>query len=127
MEGYDVSTYDSAAGAGTSTVIAFIYIAVLILLLVAIWKIYVKAGRPGWASLIPLYNCYVYYDIAMGNGWLFLLSFVPFVNIVISIIVTHRLSKAFGHGVGFTLGLLFLSPIFIPILAFGSSEYEGPQ
>ncbi len=127
MEGYDVSTYDSAAGAGTSTVIAFIYIAVLILLLVAIWKIYVKAGRPGWASLIPLYNCYVYYDIAMGNGWLFLLSFVPFVNIVISIIVTHRLSKAFGHGVGFTLGLLFLSPIFIPILAFGSSEYKGPQ
>lgn len=103
------------------------WLAIAVVMLVAVWKMYVKADRPGWASLIPFYNTYVMYDIAMGNGWLFLLSFIPFVNIVMSVVVLYKLAKAFGKGTGFALGLIFLSPIFICILGFGSAEYEGPQ
>ncbi|MBE5923298.1 MAG: signal peptidase I [Lachnospiraceae bacterium] len=94
-------------------------------MLVCEWKIYSKAGEPGWAVIVPFYNLYVLFKIAMGNGWLFLLMLVPFVNFVVAIIMIFKLSSAFGHGVGFGFGLLFLPVIFIPILAFGSSEYVG--
>ena len=94
-------------------------------MIVANWKLFTKAGEPGWAAIIPFYSNYVLFKIAFGNGWLFLLCLVPIVNIVINIMLFFKLSKAFGHGVGFGLGLLFLSPIFLLILAFGSSEYVG--
>lgn len=120
------SAYDAAAS-GISAGIVIFYIAVVVLLIVAVWKIYVKADRHGWASLIPIYNTYVMFDIAMGNGWLFLLMFVPIVNWVMSIVVLYKLAKAFGKGIGYTLGLIFLCPIFVCMLGFGSAEYEGPQ
>lgn len=106
----------------------FIVILILsVVMIVALWKIYAKAGEPGWASIVPFYCNYVLFKIAMGNGWLFLLLFVPVVNIVFGIMVYFKLAKAFGKGVGFGFGLLFLTPIFILILAFGSAEYIGAQ
>lgn len=106
----------------------FIVILILsVVMIVAMWKIYAKAGEPGWASIVPFYCNYVLFKIAMGNGWLFLLLFVPVVNIVFGIMVYFKLAKAFGKGVGFGFGLLFLTPIFILILAFGSAEYIGAQ
>ena len=89
--------------------------------------VFVKAGKPGWASLIPFYNTYCLYDIAWGNGWLFLLTFVPCVGAIFGIIMLFKLAKAFGQGTGFGFGLLFLNTIFILILGFGKSEYVGPQ
>lgn len=94
--------------------------------IIACWKIFTKAGEPGWASIVPFYSQYILFKIAWGNGLLFLLMFVPVVNAVISVMVLYKLCKSFGQGVGFFLGMLFLSPIFIMILAFGSAEYLGP-
>jgi len=92
----------------------------------SIWRVFTKAGQPGWAAIIPIYNGIVMLQIAGKPIWWILLYLIPLVNIVISVIVTHNLSKNFGHGVGFTLGLIFLSGIFFPILAWGDSEYLGP-
>lgn len=101
-------------------------IAVIVFLVVAEWKVYTKAGQPGWAVLIPFYNFYILLKIVGKPGWWLLLLFVPIVNFVIGIYVLHLLSKSFGHGIGFTLGLIFLSFIFYPILGYGSSKYIGP-
>ena len=97
-----------------------------ILSLIATWRVYTKAGQPGWAALIPLYNMYILYKIAWGNGWRFLWLFVPIANVVVAIMMLFKLAKSFGKGTGFGFGLLFLMPIFILILAFGDARYHGP-
>ena len=125
MEGYDAAY--AAAASGFSAVYAILSLAISVLTLVAMWKLFVKAGRAGWKCLIPFYNTYCLYDIAWGNGWLFLLMFVPCVNVVVGIMMLFKLAKAFGQGTGFGFGLLFLNTIFILILGFGSAEYVGPQ
>lgn len=128
MESYDA--YDAAAtviSSGVMIVYSLFCLALAIVMLVAMWKIFVKAGKPGWACIVPFYSQYCLFDIAMGNGWLFLLSFVPCVNFVMTIICYLKLAKAFGKGTGFGLGLIFLGPIFTMILGFGKAEYIGPQ
>jgi hypothetical protein len=91
-----------------------------------IWKIFVKAGKPGWAAIIPFYNIYVELEILGLPWWFLLLMFVPVANIVISIMIIFGLAKVFGKSIGFGFGMLFLSFIFIPILAFSDARYEGP-
>ena len=118
---------DYAALAGVSAVFWIIYLAVIVFYVFVLWKIFVKAGEPGWASIVPFYNTYVLFKITWGNGWLFLLSLIPFVNVVILIITYVKLAQAFGKGGGFAAGLILLSFIFLPILAFDSSDYIGPQ
>lgn len=102
-------------------------IAVAVLLIVSMWKIYTKAGKPGWACLIPIYNTLVLLEI-VGKPWwwLLLILFVPIVNIVLLILVYHELSKSFGKDAGFTVGLVLLGFIFIPILGLGDAQYLGP-
>lgn len=115
-----------AAGFGAAMLVYWlVMMAICIVCIVAEWKLFVKAGEPGWAVLIPFYGQYVLFKIAMGNGWLFLLAFVPIVNIVVSIMVLFKLAQAFGKGIGYGFGLLFLAPIFICMLAFGDAEYVG--
>jgi hypothetical protein len=94
--------------------------------LIALWKIYTKAEQPGWACIIPIYSFYVMLKIIGKPWWWLLLLLIPGVNIVIAIWSINLLSKSFGNGVGFTLGLLFLGFIFYPILGFGSARYIGP-
>lgn len=125
MESYDAAY--AAAASGVSAVYVILSLAISVLTLVAMWKLFVKAGKAGWKCLIPFYNTYCLYDIALGNGWLFLLMFVPCVNVVVGIMMLFKLAKAFGQGTGFGFGLLFLNTIFILILGFGSAEYVGPQ
>ena len=116
-----------------------------ILIAVAAWRIMVKAGEPGWKGIIPVYNIYSLYKISWKTNMFlvlellssiiqsasdgFLLSFVGWIcsvaGLVIGIMGLHKVSKAFGHGAGFTLGLIFLNPIFLLILGFGSSQYLG--
>lgn len=100
--------------------------AVLILVIVSLWKVYVKAGRQGWEAIIPIYNLYVLVVIAGKPGWWTILFFIPIVGFIIGIMVYHELSKRFGKGPGFTVGLIFLPFIFFPILAFDSSVYAQP-
>lgn len=116
-----------AAAAGASTASTFISLVIVVITLVAMWKIFEKAGRAGWKCLIPFYNAYCLYDIVWGKGWMFLLMFVPIVNIIIQIMFVFKMAKTFGKGAGFGFGLLFLNTIFVLILGFGSAEYVGPQ
>ncbi len=113
-------------GAATGGAIgAIIEVLVAILVIAGMWKVFTKAGKPGWAAIIPIYNIIVLLQIAGKPAWWFLLFCIPVVNIVIAVIVMINVAKAFGKGTGFALGLLFLSPIFIPMLGFGSAQYIG--
>ena len=99
-----------------------------VLSIIALWKIYKKAGERGWASLIPIYRTYVLFKITWGNGWKFLFLLIPFANIVFLIITLVKLAKVFGKSSGFAVGLIFLNTIFMCILGFGKSQYQGvPQ
>jgi hypothetical protein len=89
----------------------------------AFWQIFVKAGKPGWAILIPFYNLYVLLEVAEKPGWWLILMFIPIVNVVISICMYIGLAEAFGKGVGFTIGLVLLPLIFVPILGFSNAKY----
>lgn len=104
---------------------------IYVLLIIAMWKIFTKAGKPGWASIIPIYNIVVMFQIIGLNPWLLLLYLIPVVNFVVAIVFSimqaSRLSKAFGKGTGFAFGLFFLNAIFLLILGFGDSKYIGIQ
>ena len=113
---------DGAAGGGFSSIIGLL---VAVLVIAGMWKVFTKAGKPGWASIIPIYNVVVLLQIAGKPIWWIVLLFIPIVNIVIAVMVMISVAKAFGKGTGFALGLLFLSPIFIPILGFSDAQYTG--
>jgi len=111
---------------GIGVVGGIVYLAVIVLLIASVWKVFVKAGKPGWAAIIPIYNAIVLLEIVGKPVWWIILLFIPFVNIIIAIIVYHQLSLSFGQGVGFTIGLLLLGVVFLPILGFGDAKYLGP-
>ncbi len=102
-----------------------VYLALIVFFVICYWKIYTKAGKPGWAAIVPIYNIIVLLEIVGKPVWWFLLMLIPCVNIVIAVIVSLELAKVFGKSTGFGVGLILLSPIFIPILAFGDAEYQG--
>ena len=103
--------------------LALFYTAIISLMLVSMWKIFVKAGKAGWASLVPIYNTIVMLEIAKLPVWYILLMFVPIVNAIIMVVIMAKMAKVFGKGTGFVMGMLFLPLIFYPILAFDKSEY----
>lgn len=105
--------------------LSFISFIICVIMIVSLWIIFKKAGKPGWAAIIPLYNAYMLYDISFGNGLFFLTSLIPVVNIVFLFILNYKLAKSFDKGIGYFLGLTFLSFIFYPLLAFSKSEYIG--
>lgn len=109
-----------AAGFG---IFMLVFLALAVLMIVSVWKVYTKAGKPGWASIIPIYNIVVLLEIVQKPIWWVILMFIPFVNIIVGIIMYSALAKSFGKGVGFTIGLILLPFIFYPILAFGKSTY----
>jgi len=103
-----------------------IYLLVLIfLVIIPYWKIFVKAGKPGWAAIIPIYNILVLLQIIKKPWWWIIMLIIPIVDIVFAVMMMYELAKSFGKGIGFTLGLIFLSIIFIPILGYGSAKYNG--
>lgn len=117
----DVSTGGLLAAFGHIWLFTMI---VSIVTIVAMWKLFKKAGKPGWASIIPIYNTYTLFDIVYpGHGIKFLLMLIPFVNIYIGIKCYIDLAKAFGKSGAYALGLIFLNPIFMCILGFDSSVY----
>ena len=103
-----------------------IYLGVIIFMIAAIWKVFVKAGQAGWAAIVPIYNTLVQLRIIGRPWWWLLLLFIPIVNIVILFMISIEMAKSFGRGAGFGVGLVFLPFIFYAILGFGSAVYIGP-
>ena len=99
--------------------------AIVVLMVAGMWKVFSKAGQPGWAVLIPIYNVYVLCKIAGRPGWWCLLYIVPIVSMIVAILVSLDVAKQFGKGAGFGLGLAVLGFIFYPILAFGDATFHG--
>ncbi len=122
QNGIDPAAAAAAAGIGMGMVI--VYLAICLLMIISLWKVFSKAGQPGWASLIPIYNAYVLLKVAGKPGWWLILMLIPLVNVIISIIVMIGLAANFGKGGGFTAGLILLPVIFWPMLAFGSAQYR---
>lgn len=117
---------DSYGGAGGGDIFSLIIgIVVALVMIAGMWKMFSKAGEPGWASIIPFYNAYVLFKITWGSGIKFLLLLIPIANIVVVIMTQIKLAKAFGKSTGFAVGLILLPPIFYVILGFDSSEYLG--
>ncbi|ATC65659.1 signal peptidase I [Nibricoccus aquaticus] len=106
-------------------VIGLLYLAIIVLVIAGFWKVFVKAGHPGWAAIVPIYNVYILLKIAGKPGWWLLLFFIPIVSLVIAILVSIDVAKAFGKGAGFGVGLALLGFVFYPILGFGDAEYQS--
>jgi len=98
---------------------------VMVFFIASMWKVFTKAGKPGWAVLVPIYNILVILQIAQKPWWWLLLMLVPIVNIVVAVLVYISFAHNFGRSTAFGIGLAFLGLIFIPILAWGNSEYQG--
>ncbi len=112
------------AAAGLGMGFMLIWLAVVVLMIAGMWKVFVKAGKPGWAAIIPIYNVVVLCEIAGKPAWWVVLFFIPFVNFVVAIILSIAVAKKFGKGTGYGLGLAFLSPIFYPMLGFSDARYD---
>jgi len=89
-----------------------------------LWKIFTKAGKPGWAAIVPIYNCIVLLEIVGKPIWWIILLLIPCVNIIVSIMLNVELAKKFGKGIGFAIGIIILPFVFIPILGFGKAQYN---
>lgn len=120
---YDYYSYSSPPAYNPLTTI--ISLALCVFVLVCMWIVFRKAGKPGWAAIVPFYNLYVLFDITWGSGMRFLLLLIPIYNIILGIQTQVRLARAFGKSGGFAAGLVFLPYIFIPLLAFGKETYQG--
>ena len=104
----------------------YLSLILLVLIIVALWYIFTKAGKPGWAAIIPFYNIWVAWEVAGKPGWWLVFCFIPIVNRVFWVILCLQLAPRFGKGTGFAVGLIFLPIIFLPIMGFDSSKYIAP-
>ena len=108
-----------------AAVALIIWLAVAVFMIAGVWRVFEKAGEPGWAALIPFYNAYVLCKIAGRPGARWLLLLIPWVGIVIMVVFMMDLAERFGRSRRFGVGLAFLGPIFFPILGFGPAQYGG--
>ena len=107
-----------------SPIAALVVLVVLVIFFTSLWKIFSKAGRPGWLSLVPIVNVYYLILIANRPGWWILFFLIPIVNVVVAILVTIGVANKFGKGSLFGVGMVFLPFIFYPLLAFTNTNYE---
>jgi uncharacterized membrane protein YhaH (DUF805 family) len=121
------TSFEYSAQGSLGTVPTLIILALVIFMIAAVWKVFVKAGEPGWACLIPIYNIIVLLKVSGKPVWWIILFIIPFVNFIISLLVSLGLAKNFGKGGGFGIGLWLLGPIFFPILGFGDAKFVGQK
>jgi hypothetical protein len=117
---------ESAMGIGLVFFLLAIILGFVVFIIAAMWKVFEKAGQPGWAVIIPIYNYYIMTKIAGKPGYWTLLLLIPLLNVVFLIWMYNMISKSFGKDEGFTVGLVLLGIVFWPILGFGSARYIGP-
>jgi hypothetical protein len=113
----------SSAGSSPLVLLALIVVVVIAFYVVAYWRIFEKAGQPGWGVIVPLYNAYLWCKIAGRPEWWMILLFIPLVNIAIALILALDIAKRFSKSDGFGIGLWLLSFVFIPILGYGTAQY----
>lgn len=104
-----------------------VWLAVMGVMIASMWKVFDKAGQPGWGCLVPFYNVFLMCKIANRPAWWMVLFFIPFVSIIAYAVISFDIAKSFGKGAGFGVGLFLLGFIFYPLLAFGSAEYYPPD
>ncbi|MGH7158130.1 MAG: DUF5684 domain-containing protein [Candidatus Saccharimonadales bacterium] len=123
---YFVTDYSdtTTVSGGMSAWMWVVTFAVVVVMIASMWQIYTKAGRPGWAAIIPVYNTLQLIWTAGKPWWWIILLFIPFVNIIALIVLYYNLAKAFGKGVGYTLLLILLPIIGFPMLAWGGATYK---
>lgn len=122
------STMEDGGGGGLiGIVMMLVWLAVVIGIIAGIWKVFVKAGKPGWACLIPIYNIVVLLQIVGRPIWWLVLLLIPIVSLVVAIIISIDMAKSFGKGTGYGIGLALLGFIFYPMLGFGDAKYQGPS
>jgi hypothetical protein len=107
-------------------IVAILYFALIVFLIASMWTVFTKAGQPGWAAIIPIYNIITLLKIVGKPWWWLFLYIIPIAGIVFLVWTYNMLSKSFGKTEGFTVGLVFLGIVFLPILAFGDAKYLGP-
>ena len=113
-------------GALFGGVFFLVWLAVVVLIFASLWKIFEKAGKPGWAGIVPIYNAIVLLEIVGRPIWWIVLLFVPCVGFVVGILLCIDLAKSFGKDAGYGIGLALLGFVFFPMLAFGDARYVGP-
>lgn len=130
---YSDAAIESVVNAIAGFIVAYVAIALIFSLIYAIaeWRLFSKAGCPGWAIFVPVYNTYCLFRLLFGKGWLFLLLLVPIVNFFVLLILPFRLGAVFSDGVGSAFGLglgfLFMPALFILLVGFGPFDYSGPN
>ena len=102
-----------------------VWLAIIVAVVAGTWKAFEKAGEPGWAAIVPIYNVYVMIKIGGNEWWWLILLFVPVINVIAILKISIDVAKAFGQGLGFGLGLWLLAFVFWPLLGFGDYEYQG--
>jgi len=115
-----------AAGAGAG-IVGLIYLLLILVTIIGCWKAYSKAGQPGWSCIIPIYNMIVWLQICGRPIWWIILLLIPLVNIIIFLVVSIDFAKSYGKGAGFGIGIFLIPFIFLPMIGFGSTSYQGPS
>ncbi|NCB04627.1 MAG: hypothetical protein EOM69_03795 [Clostridia bacterium] len=121
---FDFYTRTVTFGLGSAT--GLFALAMFVLVIIGQWRMFEKAGKPGWGTLIPIYNTYCLFDMAFGNGWAMLFLLIPIVNVVVGIVALVKIAQAFGQSGLFQLMTVLFSGICFLILGYGSAEYIGP-
>jgi hypothetical protein len=116
----------AAAAAGAAIIILLVELVLIGIMIVGLWTTFTKAGKPGWAAIIPIYNVIILLEIAGKPLWWIVLCLLPCVNVIAMLLISIDVAKSFRKGAGFGVGLAFLPFIFYPILGFGSAKYQGP-
>lgn len=111
--------------AGCGLIMGLVWLVVVVGVIAGLWKVFVKAGKPGWAAVVPIYNFIVILEIVGKPIWWIVLLFIPIANIVVAILVSIALAEKFGKSAAFGVGIALLGFIFIPILGFGDARYQG--
>lgn len=121
----NVSTFASSAG-GIGATMLIIYLVVIILAIAGMWATFQKAGKPGWAAIIPIYNVYVLLQVAGRPGWWLILFLIPFINVIVALVVSLDVAKNFGKSAVFgVIGLWLFSIVGYLMLGFGDATYKG--
>jgi len=129
---YDTSSKSGGIAALFGGAFLIVWLVVLVVTVIGMWKVFEKAGKPGWAAIIPIYNYWVLAEIAGRPGWLalvFLIAWIPIVGglaaLVVSVIISIDVAKSFGKDPVYAILLILLPFIGYPMLGFGDAKYVG--
>jgi len=106
-------------------VILLIQLAILVAIIAGIWKVFTKAGHPGWAAIVPIYNIYILTQMTNKPAWWVVLFFIPLVNLIAAVIISIELAARFGKSTGYGIGLALLGFVFYPMLGFSDAVYQA--